>query len=275
MIDPPERPPIAAAPISVVLPLYNAEAYLEQAASDWTAHLDGLSRDYELLLVDDGSTDATAERADAQAGRHARVRVLRHPAREGIGAVLRTGLAAATHPLLACTDFGDPYSVAALDRLLEVIDHVDLVSGYRAWEPPALGRPLRWLIRTVFGIEAAPRDFFGRLAWRLPNRALFAVRLTDVTCGFRLYRRTMFERLRIQSNGPFAQVEVLAKANFLGCMMTEVPVHYRPRGPLDSGAELRQILAEARRVFSDPDFGRAATSEEKAPQDNAQPSANP
>ncbi len=207
--------------------------------------------------MDDGSGDRTADLAETFAG--PRVRLLRHPARRGIGAVLRTALAACAHPLVACTEFGSPYAVGALDRMLEVIDHVDLVSGYRGGEPAHVpGRLYHWLARSVFGVQAGPRDFFAQLGRRLPARVLFALRLTDVACGFRLYRRTLFDRIPIQSDGPFAQVEILAKANFLGCMMTEVPVHYRPLGPVaEPAATLRQALAEARSVFFEPDFGPA------------------
>jgi glycosyltransferase involved in cell wall biosynthesis len=283
MTDAPDLPPIAKSPISALLPLFNAAAYLEQTVGDWTAHLDGLKQDYELLLVDDGSTDRTIALAEALASRQAHIRLLRHAARQGIGAVVRTGLAAATHPLFFCTDFADPYPAAGLDKLLEVIDQVDLVSGYRCWEPGVPGRPFRWCTRTMFGVEAAPRDFPRRLARRLPVRILFALRLTDVTCGFRLYRRSVLERIPIQSNGPFAQVEILAKANFLGCMMTEVPVLFRPRGPVETPeSDLRQSYREARQVFFHPEFGRtsgisiaeeavAPRAEEPQPEDHDAP----
>jgi glycosyltransferase involved in cell wall biosynthesis len=274
MTDTPERAPLATSPISAVLPLWNAETYVEQAVADWTASLDSLSRDYELLLVDDGSTDRTGDLAQALAESRPKVRLLRHPARQGIGAVVRTGLAAARFPLVATTDLADPYPAAALERMLAVDDQVDLIAGYRAWEPRgSAGLVFRWLVRTVLGVEAAPRDVPGRLARRLPARAFFAIRLRDVTCGLRLYRKALFDRFVIQSNGPFAQVEILAKANFLDCIMTEVPVTCRPRGPVgDDQPGWRQALAEGWQVFAHPQFRRAenapppaSASEEQRP----------
>src|SRR5439155_13359564 len=72
----------------------------------------------------------------------------------------------------------------------------------------------------------------------------------DVECAFRLFRRSIFARIPIQSSGPFAHVEILAKANFLGCWMAEAPVSYNPSpGPPSS------YWAEAYHVFCEPDFG--------------------
>src|SRR5260370_25397987 len=91
-----DRPPIAWAPISLLLPLHNEEAMLKGVVNAWVANLDRLERDYEIILVDDGSTDGTA----SLAAWHGHIRLLRHTARRGLGAALRTGLQTARHPLL-------------------------------------------------------------------------------------------------------------------------------------------------------------------------------
>jgi glycosyltransferase involved in cell wall biosynthesis len=190
--------------------------------------------------VDDGSTDRSAALAEEWAGRHPRGRVLRHRVRSGFGAALRTGLAAARHPLFFYSTCDNQYEPADLKQLLDVIDQVHVVSGYRVQEgasgkPYRAGRGYRWLVRLLFG-----------------------VRLRDIDCAFKLFRREIFARIPIQSNGRFVHAEILAKANFLGCLMGEAPVRYRP-GPGGATAEasLRQTLAEAHRVFHHPDFGPA------------------
>src|SRR5690348_1370402 len=103
MPEPTPLPPVATQPLSVVLLAYNDAAHLEKVVSDWLAYLDGLGRDYEVLLVDDGSTDNTGGRAADLAARRGRLHVVRHPSHQGEGAALRSGLAKARHPLVLYT----------------------------------------------------------------------------------------------------------------------------------------------------------------------------
>src|SRR5262245_52347010 len=98
MNDPFERPPISGSPLSLVLVARNAAADLDVVLADWVRLLDGLGRDHEILLVDDGSTDETPARADALAGQYPRLRVFHQALRRGFGAALRTGIGAAQYP---------------------------------------------------------------------------------------------------------------------------------------------------------------------------------
>jgi glycosyltransferase involved in cell wall biosynthesis len=243
---PPERPPIAAAAISAVFPARNAEDHLEQFLNSWAAYLDGLARDYEIIVVDDGSTDRTASLAEEAAARLPRLRLVRHPERCGFGAALRSGLQEARFPLLVYAPCSLWYQATDLDRFLKWIDNVDLVSGYRVGPNGHLHRSwserlFRWLVRGLFG-----------------------VRMRDLGCWFLLARRSIFARIPIQSDGPFAHAEILAKANFLGCLMSEVPVAYQPPGPGSlEGEDNGTLYAEFRRVFSRPDFGPPVLPETK------------
>jgi glycosyltransferase involved in cell wall biosynthesis len=253
-------PPIADQPISAVLLARNEEPHLEAVVTEWAALLDGLQRDYEILLVDDGSTDGTGTVAEALAARLPRLRVLRHAEHRGQGAALRTALAAATRPLLVCATADRQYQPADLKRFLPEIDKVHLISGFRVWQPVPV--PLRWLgrawrlfLRLVLGLSLDPLPGWlgGREhLYRALCRAVFALRLQDINCVFRLYRREMFARIPIQSEGDFVYTEVLAKANFLVCYMNdEVPIAYRPR----AGAARERMWQDGYRVFSRPDFG--------------------
>jgi hypothetical protein len=97
---------------------------------------------------------------------------------------------------------------------------------------------------------------------------VFGVGLKDPGCSFKLFRRALFRRIPVQSDGPFVHTEVVAKANFLGCLMSEAPVAYQPPAATESQpapAPLRQWLAEAYRVFSHPNFGPAVLPEEANP----------
>jgi glycosyltransferase involved in cell wall biosynthesis len=262
----PQRPPIATEPISLVLPAYNAAAHVEKVARFWHAQLTALARPFEIILVDDGSTDDTPMLADMLPTHLSHIQVIHHSTPQGFGAALRAGIALAKHPLLAYMPCDEQYDPADFARLLGEIDKVDLVIGYRQWLPVppvlrGLGMVYRVFVRIIFGIPLEPlkswlgdhgqsKRWFARLA--------FGLRVHDVESAFCLFRRAIFERMPIQSNGPFAQVEILAKANFLGCLMAEESVSYRaPSGsPLWSsltGGET--FLSEARRLFREPSFG--------------------
>ncbi len=259
-----ELPPVATEPLSVLLLARDDAPYLAEVLGAWLSPLAELGRPYEIILVDDASGDGTGGLAEFLAGRQPRIRVLRHTARQGPGAAFRTGLAAAQYPLLLSAPCDRQYEPASLKAFLEAIDKVHLVSGCRVlapvpWWLRGVGLAYRGLVRLLLGESRPPLP--GWLGWsgqarRLGARLFFGVRLRDVECPFRLYRRSIFERIPIQSNGGFAQVEILAKANFLGCIMCEEEVPHRPR-PRWAAEPFRRLVHEARRVLSNPDFGPA------------------
>jgi glycosyltransferase involved in cell wall biosynthesis len=240
----------------------------------WVSFLNGLNRAYEILVIDDGSSDATPRLTAELKDRHSKVRVLRHEAPRGDGAALRTALATARYPLFFYTTCDPRYQPGDLKRLLKVIDTVDLVSGYRAGRPvPAfwrwLGIARRIIGRIVFGHAEPPLP--GWLGWkrhlgRWFVRLWFGVRNQDVSCPFRLARRSIFARIPLQSDGAFVHVEMLAKANFLGHLLgEEVPLgdRSRPVVPEEDRADARSHrFAEVLRVVRTPTFGSA---HEKAP----------
>ena len=266
MPDLPNLPPVASQPLTVALLAHNDAAHVAELASAWAAHLDGLDRDYQLLLVDDGSADDTAARAEALREKHPRLEVVRHEAPRGVGAALRTAVAAAKQPLFFYTLCDPRYRPDDLPRLLGAIDQVHFVGGYRAGRPVPLparaaGLLARLFCRVVF--SAAPPPLPGWLgarghAARTLARVLYGVRNRDVLCPYRLMRRDVLARTPIQSDGPFAHVELLAKANFLGCILSDdVPLG-------DAGRPVRAeardgpgegFMRECMRVFDRPDFG--------------------
>ena len=209
----------------------------------WVQQLNILQKEYELFLVDDASTDRTPTFGDDLVSRHPHIRLFRHESRRGFGACLRTGLDAAQHPLLCYTVCDRQYQPADLKRLLAWIDKVDMVVGCRMVRSRPM--PFRW------------QDWWKRFL----IRRLMGVHMRDLDCLFLLARRHIFAQIPIQSNSQFAHVEILAKANFLGCFMTEAPVSFQPLSritPNPWATDKRQNWREVRHFFFHPDFGPLA-----------------
>jgi glycosyltransferase involved in cell wall biosynthesis len=232
------REPIADRGVSVVIPIHNEAENLEAVVSDVSSVLDGMERGREVIVVDDGSTDSTAKVVERLLAANKRVRLVHHSVREGYGAAIRSGFRIAKYPLVLQFDGEGQYDPAQLVRLLSAIDHVDVVCGYR---------------------EPGPIDSRDNASWfyRWVLRVVFAVRVRDVNCGFRLFRRTALRRIPIQSNGRFANAEVLAKATFMNLLVGEVAVSSRPRtagliAPDDEGQ--MHLLRDAAYVFRKPQF---------------------
>jgi hypothetical protein len=243
MLEETQRPAIATAPISVVLALQSRTDALQDIVGEWVGYLQGLEREYEVLVVDDsGAVEAPPLPSGVPA-----VRMVRHPQRQGLGGILRTGLQATRFPLFFYTLANGRYVAADLDRLLKTrvkgispaIDRADLAVGHR--RIPFRQRQHR----------------LARAAYRMLLRLLFGLRVRDPGCHYLLARRTMFRRIPIQSEGEFAHVEILAKANFLGFMMIDDVVQYRADSDVSPSPWRRDLLAELRQVFSRPDFGPA------------------
>jgi glycosyltransferase involved in cell wall biosynthesis len=273
-----ELPLIANEALSIVLLADNDAAHLEQVVAAWVSYLNSLDREFEILLVDDGSTDGTVKLTTALTDRFRHVKVLRHPERQGEGVALRTGLTAARHPLVFYTRCEPRYQPADLRKLLAEIDKVHLVGGYRAGRPTpsfwrACGAIQRLLSRLMLSYATEPLP--GWLGWKrhagqLLALIVFGVRNRDMSCPYRLLRREILPRMPLQSKGPFVHVEMLAKATFLSHYLgEEVLLGDRTRPfPFNERDETGDaVFADALRIFQQPDFGpaRLATSAPSAP----------
>jgi hypothetical protein len=226
-----KRPPIASSPLSILLTVTGTSGW-EETLSDWVGYLNGLDREYEVLLV----SERPEVSVEAAAGRFSRAQALPTPQVPGFGTALSRGIGVARHPLLFYGRCDPAYKPPEIQKLLKHIDLRDLVVGKRA-------RPPR---------TPAPR---GQFTQRLIARLLFGVRVADVGCLFLLARRHIFARTPIQSHGVFAHVEVIAKANFLGCLMMDTSVVYQPPSPPVRDPTIKEVWSDLRRVFFHPDFG--------------------
>ena len=247
----PARPPVAASPLRVILlpPATPAEA--DAALAAWQAHLASLDRPFEIVCLRDGPLAETSVE-----GSPCVIAI----GDAGIGAALNEAIQSATQPLLVFCPCDSQYRPEDLNILLAAIDQVDLVTAFRVRLPiPLWRRCCDFLFKlgeyVVLGGALPPRrTWLGGLGWRRrwSARWIFGVRVADPECPFRLFRREVFQRLPLQSKGDFVQVEMLAKANQLECLITEEPVAWT--APTTTLPERFSYRADSRLVFRDPKF---------------------
>jgi len=232
--------------------------------------------------VDDGSTDATPARAQTIAARVPELVLLTHDSPKGYGAGIRTALAPARHPLFFYTSLDYPYQTTDLRKLLDRIDDVDFVSGFRAAHP--LPRwYARWrrfadlFLRFAVGLKREPLPgWLGtkQLIYNRAMRTLFGVHIDDVESAFKLFRREIFDRIPIQSNGIFVHTEIVAKATFMTCWMDEIEIGAQGGVPVESLTvpfSLSERWKDLRRLLTNPDFGPWPPK----PHDNTPPQETP
>ncbi len=229
----PATPPARVPRLSYFFPAHNEEANLEGLVDEALAALPAIAETFEIIAVDDGSRDRTPEIANELAARHPGiVRAVHHPTNQGYGAALRSGFAASRHDLVAFTDGDRQFKVADLARLtnrLAAPDAPDVVVGFRIKRADPL-------VRTVYA-----------KAYRLANRVFFGLKVTDVDCACKLFRRDALKGLRVTSAGAFFSAELLIKLRAAGRTVVEVGVpHYARTAGSPTGAKPQVILRAVR-----------------------------
>lgn len=202
---------LGSARISAVLPAYNEQALIESTVTGVVQALANLSDDYEVLVVDDGSRDRTAQIVGEMAAKNPKIRCISHPQNKGYGEALRTGFSVATKELIFLTDGDGQFDPAEVAGFLPYLVAAELVVGYRT---PRRDPPLRRL--------------YG-WGWALLVNLLFGYTARDIDCAFKLFRRAIWRRFTVRSGGATFSAELLVKARRCGYTIVERPVSHRPR----------------------------------------------
>lgn len=199
--------------LSVFFPAYNDAPSLPELISKTFQTLETSVTDFEVIVVNDGSRDKTAEvLAQLQGEYGSSLRVVTHPVNRGYGGALRSGFAAATKDLVFYTDGDGQYDVDELPKLLKLMTaDVGLVNGYK------LERNDPWHRIWIGSIY----NQFARFAFRIQIR--------DIDCDFRLVRRSLLESLELKSTSGTICVELVRKLELSGCGVAEVGVRHYPR----------------------------------------------
>jgi glycosyltransferase involved in cell wall biosynthesis len=224
--------------LTIFFPMWNEEATIERAlAAAFEAGDDLVARgeigSYEVLVVDDASTDDTGAIADKLAGEHPNVRVVHHERNRKLGGSLKTGFENARGELVLYTDADLPFDMAEAAKAVRLmrIYQADIVSAYR------LDRTGEGLRRLVYSYV------YNHLV-----QLLFGLRVRDMNFAFKLVRRRVFDHIRLESEGSFIDVELLARAQRLGFHIVQFGTDYFPRtrgiSTLSSNSVIAKIIGE-------------------------------
>jgi len=220
VIDP--APP--AEGLSLFYPMYNEEQNIEEAVASARRILPPLTREWEIIVVDDGSRDRTGAMADALAATDPRVRVVHHGTNRGYGSALRSGLAAARHPWIFYTDGDNQFDLAELSGFWASREEADIIAGYRHPRRDSLLRRLN------------------AVGYHLLCRLFLGVRERDVDCAFKLFRASALAGMPLRARGATIDLEILARARRRGARVLERPVsHYPRRFGSQTGANPRVV----------------------------------
>ncbi len=230
--DQPVAAPARVAALSFFFPAHNEAENIEALVAEALEVLPRLADEFEVIVVDDGSRDATPEIADRLAAADPRVRVVHHGINQGYGAALRSGFRAARHELVCFLDGDRQFHVNDLGRLLERLnadDNPDVVVGYRLKRADPF-------IRLAYA-----------RAYRFSLRVFFGLRVRDPDCACKLFRRSALEGITLESGGAFLSAELLIKLTQRGRRLVETGVPHYPRvAGSASGANPKVVLRAVR-----------------------------
>lgn len=198
--------------LSFFFPAYNDGGTIASLVIRASQAAARLTPDFEVIVVDDGSEDATAALADELARTYPHVRVVHHSRNRGYGAALRTGFATAAKDVIAYTDGDAQYDPAEVEQLWKhLTPEVDMVNGYK-----------------ISRADPLHRVIIGRIYHHLV-KLLFRLQVRDVDCDFRLMRREIFHRVRLERDTGVICLEMMRKVQDAGFRIVEVPVHHYHR----------------------------------------------
>jgi glycosyltransferase involved in cell wall biosynthesis len=226
--------------LTVFFPVYNDEATVRRVTEKALRVCGELTDEFEVIIVDDGSPDASGVIADELAHEHDRVRVVHHPQNRGYGAAVRTGLAESRHEWICFTDGDDEYDLRDLRKLWRLRHRYDLIITFR-------------YVRRYSGL----RIVISRV-YNMVLRRLFYTRYRDVSTGLRLIRKEVVDELPLEATSPFIGAEIAIKTMLKGYRVGEMGIQTFPRefgkggstSPHNIYRTIVDMLHCHRRVFS-------------------------
>ncbi|MEN8126534.1 MAG: glycosyltransferase family 2 protein [Planctomycetota bacterium] len=222
--------PVAS--LSIFFPCYNEKDSVRAITQKALLTAKDICSDFEVILVDDGSKDGTAELIDTLANEYPNVHAVHHPQNQGYGSALQSGFRAASKDYVFYSDGDSQFDIGELPTLLPLIRNHDIVSGYRLDRQDSMLRKIN------------------AFCWTRLVCFLFGLRLKDIDCAFKLYKREIFDQIEMHSTGALIDTEILARAMQKGYSIAQIGVHHYPRKAGQStGADVKVILRAFKELF--------------------------
>lgn len=218
--------------LSIFFPCHNEQDNIERVTRQALEVVRGITPDFEILIINDGSTDDTARVADALAAEHPEVRAIHHPVNRGYGAALQTGFTEAAKDWVFYTDGDGQFDISEITKLLPLKSTSTIVSAYRAQRSDSL-------LRKINGA-----------CWSMLVNLLLGIRVRDIDCAFKLFPSKLFLEIELHATGALIDAEILAKAVRRGYQIRQLPVSHYPRiAGTQSGASMKVILRAFKELF--------------------------
>ena len=211
--------------LSAFFPAYNEEKNVQKLTRNLLKVLPEVAEEYEIVIVNDGSTDRTKEIIHRLAKENRCIRVVHHKENLGYGAAIRSGLINSRYSYIFFTDGDNQFNVFEIKKLIRYINGYDIIAGYR-----------------VNRKDNSVRKFNAWI-WNILVRLLFGLKMRDVDCAFKLFRREVVNKINTQAEGAMINTEILAQARKYGFTIKQVGIHHYPRQwGKQSGANFEVIV---------------------------------
>ncbi len=219
--------------LSIFMPAYNEEKNIQQTVEEAIQVAQKLAKQYEVIVIDDGSQDRTAQKVKSLQTKYPQLRLVRHRSNKGYGAAVKSGLRAAKMDWIFFTDSDGQFKFDELSGFVAAKDKADLIIGYRRKR-----------------MDPFHRVFIAQVLLKLWNRVLFGLKVKDVDCAYKLFPKKVVQSIKLETESAITVTEFLVRAQRRGYTFCQLPVtHYPRRHGTQTGGNLKVILRALKESF--------------------------
>jgi len=219
--------------LSLFFPAYNEESVIKKTLAAAAKVAPGIAETYEIIVINDGSTDRTREIVEDIISANPRIKLISHPTNQGYGAAIKSGLAAVRYPWVIVCDSDGQFNLSEIKKFTPFITDYDLIIGYRLKRSDSRYRRLMAFIL------------------RMVNLILFKINFKDIDCGFKLFKKEVITAVGpLATNSAITVTEFITRAVRLGYRVKEVGVsHHSRSGGQQTGGKLSVVIKGAKEAI--------------------------